>query len=111
MTTRREAWRAGAIGLLGLGMAELNAARSLTGPTTPKARSMIFVFLTGGLSHFDSLYLKQDAADGNRGEFRPIATRTTGVRISEHLPRLAQRTDKYAIVRSVATASNGHEEA
>src|SRR5881628_326958 len=109
MTTRREALRAGAIGLLGLGMAELNAARSLAGSKAPKAKSVIFVFLTGGLSHLDSFDLKPDAPDSIRGEFKPIATRTTGIRISEHLPMLAQRSDRYAMVRSVATGSDGHE--
>jgi hypothetical protein len=109
--SRREALRAGAIGLLGLGMAEVGALQALAGAKSPKAKSVIFVFLTGGLSHLDSFDLKPDALDSIRGEFKPIATRTTGVRISEHLPKLAQRTDKYAIVRSVATASNGHEEA
>lgn len=109
--TRREALRAGAIGLLGLGMTEVVALQARAGARSPRAKSVIFVFLTGGLSHLDSFDLKPDAPDSIRGEFKPIATRTAGVRISEHLPRLAQRTDRYAIVRSVATASNGHEEA
>jgi hypothetical protein len=110
-STRREALRAGAAGLLGLGLAGAGAAPALAGPRTPKAKSVVFVFLTGGLSHLDSFDLKPDAPEGVRGEFKPIATRTVGVRICEHLPRLAQRSDKYAIVRSMATASSGHEEA
>src|SRR5688572_19710359 len=107
--TRRELLKAGAIGLTGLGMAELSALQSLANPHTPRARSVIFVFLTGGLSHLDSFDLKPEAPDTIRGEFQPIATRTPGIRISEHLPRLAQRSDKYALVRSVATGSDGHE--
>jgi hypothetical protein len=107
--SRREMLRAGAIGLAGLGMAELAALRSLAAPAVPRARSVIFVFLTGGLSHLDSFDLKPDAPESVRGEFRPIATRTTGVRICEHLPRLAERSDKWALVRSLATGSSGHE--
>src|SRR5439155_24260908 len=99
------------IGLLGLGMPELSAARALAGRSTPRARSVIFVFLTGGLSHLDSFDLKPEAPDTIRGEFQPIATRTAGIRISEHLPLLAQRSDRWALVRSVGTNSNGHEEA
>jgi hypothetical protein len=72
---------------------------------------VIFIFLTGGLSHLDSFDLKPEAPDSIRGEFRPIATRTPGIRICEHLPLLAQRSDRWALVRSVATASSGHEEA
>jgi hypothetical protein len=107
--TRREALKAGVIGLAGLGMAELSALQSLASSNTPRARSVIFVFLTGGMSQLDSFDLKPDAPDTIRGEFQPIATRTPGIRICEHLPMLAQRSDKYALVRSVATGSDGHE--
>ncbi|MBI3411542.1 MAG: DUF1501 domain-containing protein [Planctomycetes bacterium] len=107
--TRREALRAGAIGFLGLGMAELSALRGLSQGETPRARSVIFVFLTGGLSHLDSFDLKPQAPDSIRGEFQSIATHTPGIRICEHLPLLAQRSEKWALVRSMATGSDGHE--
>jgi hypothetical protein len=107
--TRRAALQAGAIGLLGMSMPEVAALQSLASPTTPRARSVIFVFLTGGLSHLDSFDLKPDAPDTIRGEFQSIATRTPGIRICEHLPMLAQRSDKYALIRSMATGSDGHE--
>jgi hypothetical protein len=111
LPSRRVALQAGAIGLIGLGMPQLAAAQALANPRTPRARAVIFVFLTGGLSHLDSFDLKPDAPDNIRGEFQPIATRTPGIRICEHLPLLAQRSDRWALVRSVATNSNGHEEA
>ncbi len=111
LPTRRSALQAGAIGLLGLGMAELSAMRALANAGAPRARSVIFIFLTGGLSHLDSFDLKPEAPDTVRGEFQSIATRTPGIRICEHLPLLAQRSDQWALVRSVGTASNGHEEA
>src|SRR5262245_10041137 len=111
LPSRRTALRAGAIGLLGLGMSELSALRAVANGDTPKARSVIFVFLTGGLSQLDSFDLKPDAPDTVRGEFRPVATRTPGIRICEHLPLLAERSQRWALVRSVATNSNGHEEA
>src|SRR5262249_28342090 len=99
--SRREALKAGAIGILGLSTGELSALEARGGPP-PRARSVIFVFLTGGLAHLDSFDLKPDAPESVRGEFNPIATRTTGIRICEHLPMLADRTDKYAIIRSMA---------
>jgi hypothetical protein len=89
-------------------LAELSALRSLASAGAPR-KSVLFIFLTGGLSHQDSFDLKPDAPDSVRGDFRPIATRTPGVRICEHLPLLAQRTDRYALVRSVGTDTNGHE--
>ena len=115
--TRRAVLQAGSIGLLGLGISDLSALRSLASQNpanrspVASAKSVIFIFLTGGLSHQDSFDLKPDAPDTVRGEFRPIATRTPGLQICEHLPRLAERSDRFALVRSVGTASNGHEEA
>src|SRR5438128_2111866 len=72
----------------------------------PKARAVIYVFLSGGLAQQDSFDLKPDAAAEYRGEFKPIATRTPGVQICEHLPRLAQRSPLWALVRSLTHRSN-----
>ena len=110
--SRRSALQAGSLGLLGLGMSELLAQRSVAAPEqSPPAKSVIFIFLNGGLAHQDSFDLKPQAPEAVRGEFRPIATRTPGIEICEHLPLLAARSERYALVRSVATNSNGHEEA
>ena len=109
--SRRSMLEAGAIGLLGLSQGELLAARSLAAGPSQRRKSVIFLFLTGGLSHQDSFDLKPDAPDTVRGEFKPIATRTPGVQVCEHLPLLAARSDRYALVRSIATNSSGHEEA
>lgn len=110
--TRRTALQAGSIGLMGLGLAELSALRSVAAEqrVTPK-KSVVFVFLTGGISHQDSFDLKPDAPDAVRGEFNPIATRTPGIEICEHLPLLAEQSERYALVRSIGTNSSGHEEA
>lgn len=107
--TRRAALQAGAIGLLGLGTAELSALRATAGAARgPKSKSVIFIFLTGGISQHDSFDLKPDAPDTVRGEFKPIATRTPGIEICEHLPMLAERSNRWALVRSVGTDSDDH---
>ena len=110
--SRRSALQAGSIGLLGLGLSELLTARSFASPqqVTP-VKSVLFVFLSGGLSHQDSFDLKPEAPDSVRGEFSPIDTRTPGFSICEHLPKLAQQSERYAVVRSIGTESNGHSEA
>jgi hypothetical protein len=66
------------------------------------------IFLTGAPSHIDTFDLKPDAPDAIRGEFRAIASRVPGIQVCEHLPRLASRTDKYAIVRSLSHRENNH---
>ncbi len=108
--TRRAAIQVGAIGL-GLTTTHVAALRALAGAPPAKAKSVIFVFLTGGLSHHDSFDMKPDAPSEIRGEFGSIPSRTAGLRVCEHLPLLAQRSDRYALVRSMRTASNGHEPA
>jgi hypothetical protein len=64
-------------------------------------RSAILLLLVGGPSQLETFDPKPGAPAEIRGPFGSIATRCPGVRISEHLPRLALRTDRVAIVRSV----------
>lgn len=110
--TRRELLQIGYTGLVGIGLPALLANRALAAEaTTPRARSVILIFLTGAPSHLDMFDLKPDAPDEVRGEFRPIATRAAGVQICEHLPRLAARADKYAVVRSMTHGLPSHEHA
>jgi hypothetical protein len=104
--------QAGSIGLLGLGIADLATARAWAGPGAHVSnKSVIFVFLNGGISHQDSFDMKPAAPSAVRGEFQPIATRTPGLEICEHLPILARQSEQYALVRSIASGSSGHEEA
>jgi uncharacterized protein (DUF1501 family) len=67
----------------------------------PRDRSVILLLLVGGPSQLETWDPKPDARLEVRGPFRSIATRCPGVRISEHLPRLATRMDRLAIVRSL----------
>lgn len=107
--SRRTAVQAGAVGLLGLGMNHLAPLRAMAAEgREPAARSVIFIFLSGGLSQLDSFDMKPDAPAEIRGEFQPIATRTPGIRICEHLPRLAERSERWALVRSLTHPSNDH---
>src|SRR5262249_44536658 len=77
-------------------------------PPVGQARSCIFIYLRGGPPHLDMWALKPEAPAEIRGPFRPIATRVPGLRICEHLPRLAARADRYALVRSVSHPNHNH---
>ena len=51
-----------------------------------------------------------NATENVRGEFTPIPTRTPGLQICEHLPLLADRSDKWALCRSVSHSWNEHSQ-
>ncbi len=109
--TRREALRVGGLGFTGLLWADALRARAETRPRAGgfgKARACILIFNYGGPSHLDVWDLKPDAPKEIRGEFKPIATRVPGISITEHLPRLAERAGRYALVRSVTHRDNDH---
>jgi hypothetical protein len=122
---RRDFLRVGAISGFGMGItlqsylsSMAQAAPSLSGAGSAlsagskalpgKAKAAIFVRLSGGPSHMDTFDLKPDAPDTHRGEFKPIATNADGVQISEHLPKLAQCADKFAVLRGVSHTLADH---
>jgi len=107
--TRRAAIQAGAVGILGLGMNHLAALGAVT--QKARAKSVIYVFLSGGLSQHDTFDMKPEAPREVRSVFDSIATRTPGLRICEHLPRLARCSERWALVRSMTHPSNDHSAA
>jgi hypothetical protein len=96
---------AAAVGALAADWTRLAAAQP---GARGKARSVILIFNCGAPSHIDLWDPKPDAPDAVRGEFQPIATNVAGIQVSELLPRLAARTDKLALVRSVHHKHSSH---
>ena len=73
----------------------------------PKRRkSCILLWMDGGPSQIDTFDLKPGHANG--GQFKEIDTAAEGIKISEHLPKIAKFTDKMAIIRSMDTKENNH---
>ena len=119
---RRDVLRAGALSLMGLSLPELLAGRAAAGPgpavgtasagsSFGKAKACILLFMWGGPAQQDTWDLKPGAPAEVRGPFNPIATRVPEIRICEHFPMLAQRTDKLAIVRSMTHNNVDHTKA
>jgi hypothetical protein len=107
--SRRDVLRVGSVPLLGLGLPELLAARDPRSSQQPgKAKACIVLFMWGGPAHQDTWDLKPDAPAEYRGDFKSIATTIPGYRVCEHLPQLARRTDKLAIIRSVTHGDVNH---
>ena len=107
---RRNFLRVGALAGIGLGLPEyLARAASGTVNGNARAKAAIFVRLGGGPSHMDTFDLKPDAPDTHRGEFQEIPTSVPGIRICEHLSKLAKCADKYVILRGVSHNLAAHE--
>jgi len=105
--SRRGLLQAGCSGLLGVGLPSilgrrLHAAPATGADTSRSPKSVIIVFLTGACSHHDTFDMKLDAPAEIRGEFQPIATSIPGYSICEHLPQLAARAHKYAVIRTLS---------
>src|SRR5687767_10223562 len=103
--TRREVLRAGGLGLLGqMSLPQLAAARTRAG----RAKSVIFINLLGGPSHLDMFDPKPDAPSDIRGEFNPIETSLSGLRICEHMPKIARTMHQSTLIRTVTHGYNAH---
>ena len=104
--SRRALLRAAASLPVGLGLSAITPwARAAE---VAKARSVLVVWLWGGPSHLDMFDPKPAAPAEYRGPFSTIATRTPGIRFGELLPKLAQRSDRYSLVRSNRNLSADH---
>lgn len=71
-------------------------------------RSAVLVFLGGGPAHQDTFDMKPQAPAEYRGQFQPIRTSVPGIEICEHLPKLARRADRYAVVRGISHSLADH---
>ena len=113
--TRRHFVRLGALSVLGLTLPDLlrleaaQAAEKAARKT--KAKSVLLIYLGGGLTHHDTLDPKPDAPQEIRGKYGTIATGLAGIRYSDKMPELAKCTDLYALCRSQVTGSDHHETA
>jgi hypothetical protein len=110
---RRDFLKVGALGT-GLTLAGyLRWAAAAEAKSEPKlkakAKSAIFINLGGGPSHTDTFDLKPNAPSEYRGSFQPIDTNVRGIRICEHLPKLAANFQHYALLRSVTHTLAAHE--
>lgn len=106
--SRRELLQAGGAGLLGLSLPQVLAAEATSPPRETRAKSVIFLMLFGGPSQLETFDLKPDAPEQIRGPFRPIACRTPDLLIGEHLPRTAEVSDRFCVIRTMSHSFNDH---
>ncbi len=112
VSSRRNMIKAGMAGIAGLSLPNLLQHQShalANGLSTPRAKSVILLWMTGGPSHIDTWDPKPDRPYENRGPFGVISTKVPGVSICEHLPKQAAMMDRFTIIRSVDAKFSNHE--
>ena len=115
--SRRDLMRGGLYGAAGLLLANrlgVNplAAAAEAAKAQVKAKSVIQIFLWGGMSHNDTWDPKPDSGQEYMGEFsKVIPTNVPGIQLDALFPELAKQADKYSLIRSMTHGNNGHETA
>ena len=78
----------------------------------PKIKSVIQVFLWGGMSHNDTWDPKPGTGYDYLGELdRVVNTNVDGIQLGYLFPQLAKQADKFALIRSMTHGNDGHETA
>ncbi|MGE3803541.1 MAG: DUF1501 domain-containing protein [Gemmataceae bacterium] len=104
---RRQLLQAGGLAMLGLPLSKLLAAESSS--TKPaRARSCLFIIVSGGLSQVDTLDPKPEAPAEIRGPYSTIRTSVAGTQLTEKLPLLAKLAHRYTLVRSLSHKDSVH---
>lgn len=83
------------------------ASATLSAPAR-RAEHVIYLMMNGAMSHIDSFDPKPESDSG--GETQAIQTSVSGVRIGEHMPKLAKLMDQVALIRSMTTETGAHEQ-
>lgn len=87
----------------------LPAIAAATSDSPTQSRHCVLLWMSGGPSQMDTFDMKPK--HGNGGTFREVSTSVPGIRMSEHLPKLAKHADALAILRGVSTKEGDHQRA
>lgn len=108
---RRQFLRAGALALGGLTLGDQFAVKAAAGAgkSPLKDRSVIFLFMHGGPSQFETFDPKMEAPSHIRSTTGEIRTTLPGITFGSTFPRLARMAHKFSIVRSFVTGDGNHD--
>jgi hypothetical protein len=106
MINRRDFLQIGFSTGLGLNLPQLLRAEQ---DTPPKAKSIIHIFLSGGISHQDSFDYKRFNPSEYRGPFNGVETAVKGEYFGESFAKLAKIANKLTVIRSTTHGEAAHE--
>ena len=111
--TRRQFMANAAKTYLGVGLSPMlgaslaGKAMAQTGSKSQPAEAVIFLNMSGGMSHIDTF----DVKPGNKeiqGPVNAIGTSADGIQISQYLPKTAAVMDKICVIRSMSNQNGDH---
>lgn len=73
-----------------------------------KAKHVIYLYMSGGMTHLDTFDPKPQAGAEINGGKKAISTNADGIQLSQYLPNLARHADKLSIIRSMNTTQGAH---
>jgi hypothetical protein len=108
IVSRRDWLKLSAAGVLGGTVSGWfdHLARAAAPAVRARKKQMILLWMNGGPSQMDTFDLKPGHVNG--GPFKEIATNAPGLKISEHLPKIAKFGDQMAVLRSMTTKEADH---
>ena len=103
---RRAFLKVGSLSLFGfIGYGDVLRLRAQSPAPAKRDIAIIHLLLSGGISQMDSWDPKPDADSKYRSQFKPIDTNVSGIRISEHLPKMAEVMESWNLVPVYAIAT------
>lgn len=108
---RREFLRIGSLGLGGLALSQFDLQRLLASGQKHglKDRSVVFLFMHGGPSQYETFDPKMDAPSSIRSTTGELATTIPGITFGSTLKKLSQRAHLFNVVRSFVTGNGNHD--
>ena len=108
--SRRDFIKIGGLGMGRLTLAQLLSAEAHAGIRKAQ-KAVIMIYMVGGPPHQDMYDIKPDAPAEIAGPWKAIDTRVPGIRICEHLPRLAKQAKHLSVLRSITSREADHDRA
>jgi hypothetical protein len=107
LVTRRDLLRLASVGVAGNLFPGTTCSATGRKPVA-RAKSVIVLWMAGGVTHIDSFDPKPDAPREVRGPLTAIATNLPGVRFCETMPHLAKQAHRLALLRNFVAATDDH---
>jgi hypothetical protein len=111
---RRDFLTVGSLSALGLSLGDYLGLRQAVGSEQrssgePRAKSVIHIFLPGGVAQQESFDPKPFSPPEYRSEFNAIETAVTGEKFCETLPHTAKIADRLCVIRTMTHGEAAHE--